>query len=162
MMRYRLICIEGDVLPAQIDVDEAIECGRDPHCDVRLLGESSSRYHFQLSPQADGVLVTDHQSRNGTWIGGKRIAEILLRPGMQLQAAEATFVLVQVDTVQQQVIADGGITLGEVESRKPRPWQGGDDLSELTGLHALTRRLAQTPDLGQRAKLLCGWQQPVR
>ena len=48
-----------------------------------------------------------------------------------------------------------GITLGQVESREPRP-QGGDDLGELTGLHALTRRLAQTQDLQQRAKLLCG------
>ena len=48
-MMHFAVCIEGDVLPAQIDVDDVIECGRDPHCDVRLLGESSSRYHFHLT-----------------------------------------------------------------------------------------------------------------
>ena len=156
MVRYRLICIEGDVLPTQIDVDEAIECGRDPHCDVRLLGESSSRYHFQLTPEAEGLRVRDHQSRNGTWVNGQRVNEILLRPGMTLSAAEATFMLVPNDVHQRQVVGDGGLTLGEVEHREPRPWQGGDDLSELTGLHALTRRLAQCTELQQRAKLLCG------
>ena len=103
---------------------------------------------FNSTPQADGLLLQDHQSRHGTWQGSKRVDETLLSDGMRFQAANANFMVVRAESHSSVVIGDGGISLGEVESREPRPWRGGDDLSELAGLHALTRRLAQTPTYG--------------
>ena len=154
MACYRLICIQGDVVPAQIDVDEAIECGRDPHCDVRLLGESSSRYHFQVTPHKEGVIVTDHQSRNGTWLGGKRCEQMLLRPGCSYTPPKQLLSLCKATFRKSRSSPMVALPLARWKAGAPRPWQGGDDLGELTGLHALTRRLAQTPDLKAAGKII--------
>jgi len=71
--------------------------GKGPAVDVRLTDPGISRRHLELAATADGLLVRDLGSRNGTWLGGCRIHEATLiqdvtlsfgQTSMQLRLAE--------------------------------------------------------------------------
>jgi ABC-type multidrug transport system ATPase subunit len=49
--------------------------GRAPDCDICLPHPSVSRYHALLERTADGLRLRDLASVNGTFVGGRRIAE---------------------------------------------------------------------------------------
>ncbi|TVR45385.1 MAG: FHA domain-containing protein [Planctomycetota bacterium] len=154
-MPFRLILIDGEAQPSQLSIDGPLELGRDPHCDIRLLGDSASRYHLRLEPQSGGVLVSDHRSRNGTWIEGERLnTPALAGDGSRLSAGGATWVILAEEQLQKCIIADGGLSLKAITAAEPRPWAQGDDPAELSGLHALTRRLAALDTTNERAALL--------
>ncbi|RLS57901.1 MAG: FHA domain-containing protein [Planctomycetota bacterium] len=68
--------------------------GRDESAQIRLATSEISRQHCLLMPTADGVLVRDLGSRNGTFINGHPIAEeTLLKPGDHLSVGPMTFEL---------------------------------------------------------------------
>ncbi|MEO7094782.1 MAG: sigma-54-dependent Fis family transcriptional regulator, partial [Polyangiales bacterium] len=52
--------------------------GKGNDVDVRLTDPAISRRHLEVAATADGLLVRDLGSRNGTWLGGCRIAEATL------------------------------------------------------------------------------------
>jgi transcriptional regulator with GAF, ATPase, and Fis domain len=52
--------------------------GKGTDVDVRLTDPAISRRHLEVAATADGLLVRDLGSRNGTWLGGCRIAEATL------------------------------------------------------------------------------------
>lgn len=55
--------------------------GRSPTVDVALESAGLSRQHARFEHSADGVWVTDLASRNGTFVQGKRIDRVRLKPG---------------------------------------------------------------------------------
>lgn len=68
-------------VPLRAAVDEMIEIGREAHGLV-LDDAAVSRVHARLEPVADGVMVTDLQSSNGTWVNGRRLdAPVVARTG---------------------------------------------------------------------------------
>jgi len=48
--------------------------GRDAHVEVRLDAATVSRRHARVVVTADGAMIEDAGSKNGTWRGGDRIA----------------------------------------------------------------------------------------
>jgi len=52
--------------------------GTGPGADLRLTDPTVSREHLRLSLTPDGLHVRDDGSKNGTWLGGARIAEATL------------------------------------------------------------------------------------
>jgi DNA-binding winged helix-turn-helix (wHTH) protein len=59
-----------------------IVIGRDPECDVRLDSHHASRFHAAVEVVGDRVLVEDLGSKNGTFVGDRRIeAATEIRPG---------------------------------------------------------------------------------
>jgi ABC-type multidrug transport system ATPase subunit/pSer/pThr/pTyr-binding forkhead associated (FHA) protein/ABC-type multidrug transport system permease subunit len=59
--------------------------GRDPSCDQPLDNPTISWRHAKLTRTADGIVVEDLGSRNGTFINGNRIStRILIKPGDQI------------------------------------------------------------------------------
>jgi DNA-binding CsgD family transcriptional regulator len=59
--------------------------GRDAACEIRIDDESVSRRHASLRVSADAVEITDHGSRNGVRVNGKRIyGTSELAPGDEL------------------------------------------------------------------------------
>ena len=52
--------------------------GRGDDCDIRLCDHSVSRKHARIEPEDDGYFVSDQQSTNGTFVNGRRIAEMVL------------------------------------------------------------------------------------
>ena len=67
----------------------AVTLGRDVTNDIVVNDSEISRRHVHLSVQADGCLVEDLASTNGTFINGQRITQpTLLKPGQTLGVGE--------------------------------------------------------------------------
>jgi pSer/pThr/pTyr-binding forkhead associated (FHA) protein len=70
--------------------------GRDDNAGVRIGSEDVSRQHCLLTPTAEGVLVRDLDSRNGTFIDSVPIGhgeDVLMRPGSSLTVGPMAFQL---------------------------------------------------------------------
>lgn len=66
-------------------VDRALLVGRDEKCDVRLDSPIVSRRHACFKRQGGFLVVTDLDSRNGTYIDGRPITEEVLTATSKLQ-----------------------------------------------------------------------------
>lgn len=74
--------------------DPEVTVGRGEDSRVRISSSEVSRDHCILVPQANGVLVRDLDSRNGTFVDGRPISgEKLLEPGGTLTIGPMTFLL---------------------------------------------------------------------
>ena len=62
-----------------------ITVGRSPECDIHIDATGLSRLHARLVPVADGVLVEDLESTNGTFINDHRIRSHTLRIGDEIR-----------------------------------------------------------------------------
>ncbi len=49
--------------------------GRDPDCDIAIVDQSISRRHAKMYVEQDSIRVVDLESKNGTYVNGKRLAE---------------------------------------------------------------------------------------
>jgi pSer/pThr/pTyr-binding forkhead associated (FHA) protein len=67
--------------------------GRQPDCDIPILTEEISRQHVRLQVAAEGVMVEDLGSANGTFINDKRVHTALLKPGDELRMDTIRFML---------------------------------------------------------------------
>jgi diguanylate cyclase (GGDEF)-like protein len=63
-----------------------VAIGRAEECEIPLDDGDISRRHATVTAKPDGTcLLTDGGSRNGTWVKGKRVREILLADGDKFQ-----------------------------------------------------------------------------
>ena len=67
--------------------------------DLVLADPTVSRYHLELDPSADGIVVRDLGSKNGTFVGGVRIREAVVPRGSQLKVGDTLLVLDAADAV---------------------------------------------------------------
>ncbi len=58
--------------------------GRDSSCDIPIVEQSLSRTHAKIEKKWGGLVITDLESRNGTFINRKKITEKLLHDGDRL------------------------------------------------------------------------------
>ena len=74
MADYVLEIVEGPEAGRMIPLAGPVELGRDAGAGVALQqDELLSRRHVRITPEADGVLVEDLGSRNGTFVDGDQI-----------------------------------------------------------------------------------------
>ena len=68
--------------------------GRDPVCDLLIADRTVSRRHARLERAADGWLLTDLGSTNGTRLNGWRVREpVLVRAGDRVCFGSARFIM---------------------------------------------------------------------
>lgn len=67
--------------------------GRSDQNDISLDIDTISRNHARLSVGTEGVIATDLQSRNGTWVNRKRINSAPVFPGELIQFGVVEFIL---------------------------------------------------------------------
>jgi S-DNA-T family DNA segregation ATPase FtsK/SpoIIIE len=88
--------------------------GRDPDCDLVLADESVSRRHLRVAPSRGGLRasVTDLDSVNGTWVGGRRIRQPTdVEPEAIFEAGDVAFTIrpeapgLPIDSVRQASLA---------------------------------------------------------
>ncbi|HEX7862387.1 MAG TPA: FHA domain-containing protein [Verrucomicrobiae bacterium] len=73
---------------------DAVVIGRAPDCDVVIQDVKASRRHCQLTRKADGFLLEDLGSRNGTLVNGAKIKDpILLKANQTFQIGNTMFYL---------------------------------------------------------------------
>lgn len=63
---------------------EVVTVGRLPDCELLLVDPKVSRHHAEIRPRADGFVVVDLGSTNGTRVNGVRVSERILRDGDDL------------------------------------------------------------------------------
>lgn len=70
--------------------------GRAPRADFVVDAPLVSRLHCRLTLQADGLLVEDLESTNGTFVNGERVTKLLLRTGDALKVGRMEFTVREV------------------------------------------------------------------
>jgi len=64
--------------------------GRDPEGEVVIAEDPTvSRRHAVIRAQAQGWVIEDAGSLNGTWVNGARIAQTTLEPGQLVQVGRS-------------------------------------------------------------------------
>ncbi len=90
-MQAKLVVVEGRAGRREVVLTLPASIGRRAHQTLQILHPTVSREHCELVEQDGQILVRDKKSANGTWIGGKRITESLLRPGDRLTVGPLVF-----------------------------------------------------------------------
>jgi diguanylate cyclase (GGDEF)-like protein len=77
-----LVFVEGEqVLGLRVPLADEVVLGRDPACAVRLFADDVSRRHARIAADAEGHLLVDLDSTNGTWVNGRAVRVHRLRAG---------------------------------------------------------------------------------
>jgi pSer/pThr/pTyr-binding forkhead associated (FHA) protein len=92
--KFMLRGVSGATFGKTFAVVGTMVIGRQHDSDIPVPAEEISRHHARLQVTADGVLVEDMNSANGTFINDKRIQNGLLRPGEELRLDTVRFMLV--------------------------------------------------------------------
>jgi len=92
--RYVLRGVSGAAFGKTFPVGKEVLIGRQADCDIPVASEEISRHHARIKPTADGLMVEDLGSANGTYVNGKRIQSGLLRPGDELRLDTIRFLLI--------------------------------------------------------------------
>ena len=66
--------------------NEPVIIGRGERADVRIEDERLSREHFAILRDGNAFVISDLDSTNGTWVGGRRISRTELGPNQQIRA----------------------------------------------------------------------------
>lgn len=75
--------------------------GRTPECDVQIVGPSVSRRHARLVISAQGVVLEDLGSMNGTFVGDRRInASTTVQDGDEIRIGKERIRLISDRTVR--------------------------------------------------------------
>ena len=112
--RYVLRGVSGPTFGRSFGVAGTLTLGRQADCDVCIPIGEISRHHARVKPAADGLLVEDLDSANGTFINGKRVHTGTLHPGEELA----------LDTVRFLLLAPGGEATAPARSKAGRAWHG--------------------------------------
>jgi transcriptional regulator with PAS, ATPase and Fis domain len=89
-----LVVVEGPDAGHTVDVDTgAIVIGSGAGCDLRLADELVSRRHVEIRAEAAGVRVLDRGSRNGTFVEGMRVYELLVTSDLVLHLGQTRIAL---------------------------------------------------------------------
>jgi hypothetical protein len=82
--------------PIALAPDSVVVIGRSRGCELRLPSGDASRRHAEIVPSADGYLLRDLGSTNGTAVNDQPVQHHILRPGDRIQIAGSTITFCQV------------------------------------------------------------------
>jgi len=71
--------------------DKPLSVGRGDQADVRIDDEEMSRVHFIIVSKDDGHCIQDQNSSNGTYVNGRKVAEIALKANDRIRAGQTLF-----------------------------------------------------------------------
>ncbi|HNR92834.1 MAG TPA: FHA domain-containing protein [Dokdonella sp.] len=91
--KFMLRGVSGATFGRNFALSGSMTMGRQNDCDIPIQADEISRHHARLQVTAEGVMVEDLGSANGTWINDKRIHTGMLRPGEELRLDTIRFLL---------------------------------------------------------------------
>lgn len=84
--RAALVVVEGEPRGATVSLTaHAAVVGRREGCDIVIRDPNVSREHLRIERTAEGTLVVDLGSTNGTFVNDERVSRRLLRPGDRIR-----------------------------------------------------------------------------
>lgn len=75
--------------------EQPIVVGRNGHAQVSIEDEGLSRRHFLIAREGEDYVLKDLNSRNGTWVDGRRISAEKLRHNDRIQAGRTLFLFAE-------------------------------------------------------------------
>jgi len=103
------------------DVDftkDLLTIGRDDDSDITIRDDYVSRHHASIERKGDSFVIREVQSRNGVWLGKRRIDVHTLRDGDMLSVGRAKLVFKGGFTSEQLTLTDLPIIDGK-KTRRP-------------------------------------------
>ena len=89
----RLVQIDGPGAPREFPLNSLPHrMGRDPHAEIPVRSVHVSHHHLHIKRDGYDIVVSDMESRNGSWLNNTRVHEASLRDGDTLQVGDAIFV----------------------------------------------------------------------
>ena len=96
--------------------DRPLVVGRGLAADVKVEDDALSRRHFMVLREGEDYVIEDLNSRNGTWLGSRRVLAALLRHNDRVLAGHTHFLFKQRETatayVPQPLGPHGTVVLG--------------------------------------------------
>lgn len=86
----QLVVTEEGKATQTIVLDRTLTIGRSPSSGLVLNEPKVSRQHAQIQVFGDKYVLLDLESSNGTFVGGKKIAEYILNPGDEIRIGKTT------------------------------------------------------------------------
>lgn len=86
--------------------------GRDPDCDFPINHRTVSTNHCEIILSADGVLLRDCDSTNGTFVNGDPVQEKWLMPGQEIRFGDVELFVENTDI---------NVAIPQFERERPRP-----------------------------------------
>jgi hypothetical protein len=86
--------------------------GRDPNCDFPIHHPSVSSIHCEIIVSADGVLLRDCASTNGTFINGDPVSEVWLMRGQEVQLGDVELLVESTEV---------NVAIPQFERERPKP-----------------------------------------
>ncbi|MCB1033114.1 MAG: sigma 54-interacting transcriptional regulator, partial [Acidobacteria bacterium] len=128
-------------------------------CDLRPQAEGVSRRHARLEVLEDGgLLVEDLGSRNGTWLGSRRIRKAATSGGEMLSFGSLAMELTSLDDMGAQLAFVGSGRQGSGPTLRERAGQASTmGLSLEERLLGSLRALARGPGRGDPSQLARRW-----
>lgn len=91
--KFMLRGVSGATFGRNFALVGTMTIGRQSDCGIPIQAEEISRQHARLQVTAEGVMVEDLGSANGTWINDKRVHTGMLNPGDELRLDTVRFLL---------------------------------------------------------------------
>ncbi len=88
---YTLVAMDGPLMGQRFTIGSLVEVGREAPAIPMGFDSQASRRHAQLSPDAMGLMVTDLNSTNGTFVNGQRVQSQMVRSGDLVKIGATTF-----------------------------------------------------------------------
>ncbi len=113
-MKASIIGVRGDLAGKRFAVGGApVTFGRDENNDVVIDDLSASRLHAELRQEADGYVLADRGSSNGTWVNGAAVTAHRLRPGDEIMIGDQLFRF-EVSDAEAKTVRAGVLRSGEL------------------------------------------------
>jgi signal transduction histidine kinase len=149
---------EGETVDEIEMAGETMVLGRDRSCDVVLDDKTVSRRHARLTSKPDSVTIEDLESRNGTYVSGKRIIKHVISPGdaIAIGGFRITFegIPVPATRTRREPSKDHPTETAIISALDAKVIGSGEDIKEgEVTPEAVFKRLSSLYGLGQK---LCG------
>ncbi|MCP4605081.1 MAG: diguanylate cyclase [Proteobacteria bacterium] len=87
-----LVMIYGEYLGRRFSIkEEALVIGRSPDCDIQLVDDCVSRMHCRLIANKNGIVISDLNSTNGTYINDTSASARPLQDGDRIKVGRSIF-----------------------------------------------------------------------
>jgi diguanylate cyclase (GGDEF)-like protein len=96
-----LVMIYGEYLGRRYSIeDRPLIIGRSPDCDIQLTDDCVSRVHCRITPANNGIIISDLDSTNGTYIDGVSVTARPLRDGDRIKIGRSIFKFLTGDNIE--------------------------------------------------------------
>jgi len=89
--------------------DTPVTFGRQRDNSVVIVSRHASRFHAEVRREADGYMLFDRGSRNGTLVNGKRVTSCALRPGDLIMIGDETFCFEMADAMEMTILGPSAL-----------------------------------------------------